>query len=82
MQQYSDNPEKKYLKRNMLASVFMAGSKTQEIYWEMINVGKFPPYLQLKQMYFRKPTSPKYDTSECFSIKIAIVQVDSCFNKN
>lgn len=60
MQHYSDNPEKKYLKRNMLASVFMSGSKTQEIYWEMINVGKFPPYLQLKQMYFKKPTSPKY----------------------
>ena len=56
----------------MPLSVLMAGSKTQKIYWEMINVNKLPQYLQLKQIYFKKSTSPKQNTFECFSIKIAL----------
>ena len=72
MQLYSGNSEKKQLKRIMPLSVLMAGNKTQKIYWEMINVSKLPQYLQLKQIYFKKSTSPKQNTFECFSMKIAL----------
>lgn len=59
MQQYADNAEKKWLKRNMLSSVFTAGNKTQEIYWAVINVPKLPQYMQLKQIDFRNPNTTK-----------------------
>lgn len=44
----------------------MAGNKTHEIYWEMINVPKLPQYMQRKQIYFKNPTPPNRVHSSFF----------------
>lgn len=61
----------------------MAGNKTHEIYWEMINVPKLPQYMQRKQIYFKNPTPPnRVHSSFFFPTKMVIVKVGSYFSKN